>query len=44
MQLTNLELFDSLLYDVYVSAEVEPSQLAEFSLRVTQPSPHGLQI
>lgn len=44
MQETNLELLDSLLDGVYVGAELEPSQLAEFSLRLTQPGPHGLQV
>ncbi|TNN68500.1 hypothetical protein EYF80_021285 [Liparis tanakae] len=41
---THLELLDPLLDGVDVGAEVEPSQLAEFSLRLTQPAPHGLQI
>lgn len=41
---TNLELLDPLLDGVYVGAELEPSQLVEFSLRLTQPAPHGPQI
>lgn len=42
--MTNLEPFDSLLDGVDVRAELEPSELAELSLRLTQPSSHGLQV
>lgn len=40
----NLELFDPLLYGVYVSTVDEPSQLTELSLGPPQPCPHVLQI
>lgn len=40
----NLEPFDPLLDGVDVGAELKALQLAQLSLGLTQPGPHGLQV